>query len=274
MFNIHDNHKIPVLLNAALLMSSLSERVENEGLIERLFLKLMRKIPFLDIKRSVAGKIYCTLDQYYTLNKGFFKTSLSGIIIVATLLLFLAGYHLTPGNFGGVPASDIVQILFLIMLCMMVFSMFSPASHNQLLPTGRSDQFWSSMTVLITQSMIVIAWTFIIIFLSWIMKDYIPDIQPAGFYFTYHPLELSLILWPLVIVPVLNSFWYCFDNLTSAIKMILLIAILITMSIFSLLTAHIEYRIILTGLLIFIANGFFIHRLKRHWLRKDIILFI
>ncbi|MFC1838999.1 hypothetical protein ACFL1N_05410 [Thermodesulfobacteriota bacterium] len=263
-----------IQLNEMLKLRLLSDRIEKESTIENLFYKVIKGLPYLNISRSIAGRLYSMLDRYYTLNERYFRTSFLIKIIITTLLIFSTGYYLTPGNFGGVPASDITTLLILVILCMMVCSVLTPVSHNHLLPKGRSDQFLSSIIVWLIHPMAAIIWTLVIIILSWVMGNHMPDFTLAGFHFKYHPLESSLIIWPLVIVPVLDTFWYCTENLLSVIIMILFIAILITLSIFSLLTVHIEYRIILIAISILLANGFFINRLRRYWFRKDIVLFI
>ena len=274
MINDQDSYTTATLLNEKLLLSRMSEKAEKESPIERFFLKFIERLPILNIRRSIAGRLYCMLERYYAFNERYFRTSLSIKIILTTLLLFFTGYQLTPGNFGGVPASDITHVLILVIPCIAIHSIFTPVSHNQLLPIGRHDQFWSSIIVWLLQPILAILWIFILIILSWILGNHIPGITLAGFYFTYHSLELSLILWPLVIIPVLNTFWYYFENLRNAIVMILLLLILFALSLFSLLTTHFEYRIILIALSILLANGFFINRLSRYWFRKDLMLFI
>jgi hypothetical protein len=275
MINDQDSYTTATLLNEKLLLSRMSEKVEKESLIGRFYLKYIERLPILNIRRSITGRLYCMLERHYAFNERYFRTSLSIKIILTTLLLFFTGYQLTPGNFGGVPASDITHVLILVIPCIAVHSIFTPVSHTQLLPIGRYNQFWSSVIVWLIQPIIAILWVFIIIILSWILENHMPGITLAGFsYFTYHPLALSLILWPLVIIPVLNTFWYYVVNLRSAIVMILLSLILFALSLFSLLTAHIEFRIILIDLSILLANSFFINRLARYWFRKDLVLFI
>jgi hypothetical protein len=263
-----------IQLHEMLKLKLLSDRIEEESSIEKLFYKVINGLPYLNISRSIAGRLYSILDRYYTLNECYFRTSFSIKIIFITLLIFSSGYYLTPGNFGGVPASDITQQLILVILCLMVCSILTPAPHNHLLPKGRSDHFLSSIIVWLIHPIIAIIWTMAIIIVSWILGNHMPDFTLAGFHFKYHPLEMSLIICPLIIVPALNTFWYCTENLLSVIIMILFITILITLSIFSLLMVHIEYSIILIAISILLANGFFIYRLRRYWFKKDIVLFI
>ena len=260
-------------LNEIYLGERLPDRVEKESSIEKLFSKLIKGFPYLSISRSIAGRLYCMLDLYCILNKRYFGTSLLIGILLATLLLFFTGYH--TDDFGGVPASDIASILVLIIPCFLVHSIYIPVPHNHLLPLGRSDQFWSSLIVWLIHPMIAIIWTLIIIFLSWIAGHYMPDFTLAGFYyFTYYPLESSLILWVLVIIPVLDTSSHYLENIYGVLKMILLILILFSLALFSILTAHVEYRLISIALSILLANGFFIHRLMRYWFKKDIVLFV
>ena len=275
ILSMRDSLPMVAQLHEIHLTERLPDRVEKESSIEILFLKVVKRFPYLNINRSIVGRLYCMLDRHYTINERYFGISFFIGILLATLLLFFTGYHLTPENFEEVPASDIASILVLIVPCFVVHSIFIPVPHNQLLPTGRSDQFWSSLIVWLIHPMIAIIWSLIIIFLSWLVGNHMPDFTLAGFYyFTYHPLESSLILWVLVIIPVFDTSLHYLEDRYGLIKMFLLILMPISLALFILLTAHTEYRLISIVLLITLANGFFINRLMHYWFKKDLVLFI
>lgn len=260
-------------LNERFRLRDLSTTVEKEKPIDNIFLKLIKSTPYFGIKRSVAAGIYCILDRYCTLNERFFLSSSLIKFIIPTLLLFLSGY-ITSAVMVRTEAfsRNIIILIILSIPCFLIIEIFSPVFHNQLLPEGRSKHFCSSIFIWLIKSLIILAWISLVILSAWGLRKYMPEFTWAGIDFEYNIPNFTIILWLLVLIPVMDLFMYYFEKPCNVLTMIFFLAILLGLSLFNSFTINPAYSFISMVLAILLANGFFIERLARHWLKKDIDL--
>lgn len=256
-------------------LKRLSEKVEKETSFEKLFLLAIKDISYLSRTRSIIGRFYCSMDHYYTLRERFFRTSLLLKITLVTFLILLTGYHFPSGGEGFSPLiRQCLQMSIILHPCLLIVSIFAPVFHNHLFPVGRSEQFQINMISLFIHQIVAIIWFLLLIFLSWIISDNMPSFTLDGFLYTYQPLGISLILWPMVIIPVSDPTIHNFHVPYNWLKAFMFTVILIILGLFSFFTTNSLASSTAITLSILFANGFFIYLLAQHWFDKDIALTI
>ena len=258
-------------LQEVFMLKGLSEKVEKENRIDDIFFVRIKKLPYLNIKRSVVAGLYCILDRYCTLNGRFLRSSSLIKFLIPTILLILSGY-IDSDEITGIEAfyRHFITCLIFSTPCFLVVGTLNPVLHNHLFPEGRFNHFCKSMIIWLAKPLIVIIWTSLVILVAWCLKELMPGFTLAGIYFQYNVPVLSLIVWQLVLILVMDIFGYYFENPCSLITMVLFVAILLVLYLFSFFTDNQIHRFISMVLAILLANGFFMERLARHWFRKDI----
>ena len=101
-----------------------------------------------------------------------------------------------------------------------------------------------------------------------------PLIDLGGLEFQYSTPDFSIIVWALITAPVFDLFMFYFEKPCSAIIMIIYFVSLTAMAFYSLLNSGTASGYFALVLMVIITNGFFIERLARHTLKKDIQHFI
>ncbi len=261
-------------INEELRIKELPEKKSKPGILEKSFFKLLMKTKHLSDARIIISKEYCTLDKFFTLT-GWYSwiIILTGLYLITAILL-LSGY----APFSDEPERNLFFIKHVLLhvgiffLCYMVVSEFIPVYHNLLLPVGRQGQFRSTLFIFLIQIAIAILWLFVVIAISWLIKG---NIQPESYNnsgFIYNPLGFPLLLWPLVIIPTLDIFIYYNEKPCSIITMLVFLAVLMALSLYSILGLNPFYASISMALAIVISNGFYIGRLYSYWFKKDIEL--
>ncbi len=278
--NLSYSPKKAVHMGEAYRLKKLSLRVEMESPVDRLFIKRLNKLPYLSMRRSVMAKLYCMIDRYYTVNEKYLKIRLTSFVMTL-FIICITGYNSYPGIFDkthGFISSFLIKLNFFMIFpallspCFIVVMLLNPIKINHLFPEGRSEHFCSSLIIWLLKPVIVVAWMAVGILIAKVLKDYIPDFTLAGVSFNYVGPDFSLILWALILIPVINTFMYYDEKPCSFITMLVFLAVLLALSLYSIFAVNQFYASTAMALAIVISNGFFIERLWRYWIKKDIVL--
>jgi hypothetical protein len=261
-------------INEAIRINGLSEKRFKPGIFERIFIKTLKNKKYFSDARTIIAKEYCALDKFFTLT-GWYSwiVILTGIIIITAVLL-LSGYSPFPVDQEGMHFLLKYALLptGIFFVCYKVVSGFIPVYHNILLPFGRHRQFRSNLYLFLIQIALAVLWFLVVILISWLIKSktLAPSVNNSGF--TYDTLGLSVLIWPIVFIPALDIFMYYFNILCSCIRMLIFLAVLLALSLYSIFGVDPFYASSTIALAIVISNGFFIERLWRYWFKKDIEL--
>lgn len=253
-------------------IKELPEKHAEAGIIERIFFRIIKDTSYLNNTRLFMGKLYCTLDKYFTLKSWYSLISIAIKLYFVTAFLLLSGYCNSSGSYETAFEMKKHFILMPILgyLCYLVVSALTPVFHNHLLPAGRSEQLRNSITVWFIHLTVSVFWILIVILISWIMRDNMKAFDMDGLSLIYKPPGLSLLLWPVVFVPLFNIYSYRSQSPGIDALLLLLTPIMIIIDIFSFLPVDPINRTLLTALPVFIANGFFFIMVRRNWFRKDL----
>ncbi len=249
-------------------LKKLTNRVDNEDSIEKLFSKAINRSSLKAINRAALGSVYCMIDRLFVFNKNFFKTSQSIKTAALSLLFILSGYlHFNSSIF-------LFDSIITFTISIYVVSSLTPVHHNNLLPTGRSVNFLKSIKAWSVKPFIATAWISLLILLTHLISSYMPDLQIADCPFIYQENHWSLLLWPLVIVPLFDTFEYYLKSPCNAFIMTVHVLVIMFLGLISILTWGSIYSFLFLLTAILSANLFFLIELKRFWLAKDIEYFI
>jgi hypothetical protein len=250
----------------------LSEKDVKPKLVENLFFKTLKNTRYLSRTRAIIAKEYCTLEKFFTMSGWYSWIIILVSFYLITGSLLMGGYAFITGD--RVKPDFLFGYLFLplglFFLCKMVVSVFTPVYHNLLLPVRLADQFKNYIILLLIQMVIAMIWTVLIVVLSRIIKSNMPQGLMDNSGFIYKPLELSILLWPLVIIPVINAFTYFYEQPFITFSLLLFIAVILFLSLYSIFGVDPFYASASIALAIVISNGFFLLRLWRYWFKKDI----
>ncbi len=282
LFNLSFSAHTTAQIREIYTLRKLSSSEEKESPISRLLLSRLENQIFLSINKSIIARIYSVLDRYYTINKKYLSIRLTIYIIIISIFLCLTGYQISPMGYEKSHEFMIFYFTKIIPLfCILIVLLFpcsfivlalNPEKNNHLFPEGRSEHFCSSLIICLLKPVIVVAWMSLAILTANAIKDYIPGFTLAEISFNYVGPDFSLILWALIIIPAMNIFIYYDEKPCSLITLLVFLAVLLALSLYSIFGLNPFYASIAMALAIVISNGFFIDRLWRYWFKKDIEL--
>jgi hypothetical protein len=248
------------------LSQRISDTSDNDIPMVEFFIKAMIKSQFFSIYHSLMGKLYYTFSRYYVLNLG--EAVLK--IFFAAFIMFLSGYF---GDNSMQKYYDIiispVPPLCLFPMCLLLSSIFAPSSNNLLLPEGRSRRCRVALLLWLFKYLTVVMLGSMVIIVSLIIKDYMPEIELNGYHLIYSYPPIYTILWALVIMPVIDFMFGYVEVPGRLLTMILLASLLFIFSFLAFTINNIAVHIILTVIMIVFTNGLFISLLTRYWFRQD-----
>ncbi len=267
------------------IMDRLSDNAEEkETAIDRIFTKINKKYPQPSIIKSAAGKLYCVLDRYLTINKRQTAPVLLFKLIILSALPLLTGYqvNLFDVSYAAAEIANFLKAMLNMIIIFMAMLMFSitistvlrPFNHNQLFPEGRLQRFCSTIIPWLIKQSVIASWVFLIIFSSHFFAGIMPVIDFSNLELQYNVPDFSVVLYTLVIVPVFDLFMFYYEKPCSVIAMIIYLLSLAVLSFYSLLNAGTAAGHLALILAVLISNGFFIERLAVHTLKKDINFFL
>jgi len=156
--------------------------------VERFFLSLMERFPFLSASRTAIGALY-TLAAAMSVGVG---------IVVLALLIFailMVGY-----------STDVfMQNIMLFVIPFAGASLPAPFFSSLLLPNGRRGRFVQGITISVAYTVTVFILAVLLGVVSHALHPFLPALQFHGNSYLYHPLDLRLLCLPLIIVPVLQT---------------------------------------------------------------------
>ena len=267
-----------------LVIDRLSDRVEEESSLDRLFTKYIGKYSQPGIIKSAGAKLYGIMDRYHTYNKGRTILALPAAFFILSLMPLLTGYRFEffITNYAAEPILNFftaiinytVLMTLMFIFCAMVSSALRPFSHNQLFPEGRRQRFCSTLIPWLIKQSVIAVWIFIIILSGRFLKEIMPVIDFGVPEFQYTAPGISLVLWALFIASVFEVFMFYFKKPCSVFTMIIYLASILALSFCSMLYADTVAGYLSLSMAVLISNGFFIERLAKHILKKDIESFI
>ncbi len=232
--------------------------------IELFFIKKIINQPLFSVARSVLGTFYLILEHV----SGYSKIPLITEIILPSLFFFLFGYI---QNNNEIKEIFIIYPLgyFLFIYSRNIILMYKPRLCGLLFPIGRSKQFRINLVLLLVKPLTMMLWFFLIVGVSHSLKNYMPDFTLLGYHFTYNPLAVSLILWPAVIIPVIDIFISFPEPPCSLVTMVCFIVTLFVLTGFFFVDSGLKTQIISMTFMIVISNVFYLILLSRYWFKRD-----
>jgi hypothetical protein len=272
-FNVRENTILQSKLIEKKMLKSLPEIDFGKNPIEIYFSKIIKRLPFFSLKQSIIGSFYCMMDRYYELDKNYFKIPIPIKIIIQSILLFFIVLIALNSKQGPGPFTDFFLFFILLFPCISITTIFGPVFHSFLLPVTRVYHFKKSYILWLIKPIAVIIWFCIIALLAWILTYIFHDFILTGNDLNHISFLLSSITWIMVLIPVIDTLSYYFENpFSPALSLTIAIVLLLSLCVFGVITDDPGFRLLLNLSAALLANGFFIYRLARYWMYQDITL--
>lgn len=245
-----------------------TEKDSNES---EFFLKTMKKQLFFGMKHSLTGLIYLAVSQYCSLKKHVFGVYLLIKFILWTSILFVTGYLVSDeGHVYDIIVTP-VTVFALMLSSGMIIEVFISPAHKLLLPEGRARQFRARLILWLIRSLLLVCWASMVIAASLFIQYYIPEIEIAGYNFSYTNYLPAIVFFPLMITPIIELISCTKKTPRIFIISILLCAIqIILLSLFfTSLAKNIEVQIVIISLMLPFTSGFYLLLMHRYWFRLD-----
>lgn len=118
-------------------------------------------------------------------------------------------------------------------------------------------------------SLLATVWTLFIALLSRVTEPLMPDVTIMGHTLKFNPLEISIIFWPLIIIPATAELTFSRRGRKPSTGFLLYYLAALTLSVSGILSTNSSYWQVSFAGAIIVFNGLFIISNARYWFKRD-----
>jgi len=179
--------------------------------VEEFFLARMNRCSYGGRVRHIWGGLYTTFGMALSQ----WKACLLGLFVALSVVLFFS--YISPGA---------TTVFFCFAGAAMAVHMGLPVYGSTPAPQGRCERFAAAIVVAAIIALLTVVAMAIVSVLSITLEPFMPLVRLQGSTYTFYPANIRHVFFPLIIVPIVLTFGFCFHRrpLSARSSTILLLA--------------------------------------------------